>query len=67
MLLLTPGGGLNSTIAFFTGRTPFNTIEAFMGEYRCITMDLRHANLANLPTRWRSTGPGTRTPTTTSA
>jgi pimeloyl-ACP methyl ester carboxylesterase len=42
-LLLLPGGGLNATIAFFTGNAPFNAIEAFKGEYRCITADLRNA------------------------
>ena len=46
-LLLIPGGGLNSTISFFPGnehfRAPFNPIEEFKGEYRCITMDLRNA------------------------
>ena len=42
-LLLLPGGGLNSTIAFFTGNSPFNAIEEFKGEYRCITADLRNA------------------------
>jgi hypothetical protein len=26
-LLLLPGGGLNSTIGFFTGNSPFNAIE----------------------------------------
>ena len=26
-LLLLPGGGLNATIAFFTGNSPFNAIE----------------------------------------
>src|SRR4030095_13452017 len=36
-LLLLPGGGLNSTIAFFTGNSPFNAIEEFKGQYRCIT------------------------------
>jgi hypothetical protein len=30
-LFLIPGGGLNSTIAFFTGNAPFNAIEAFQG------------------------------------
>jgi pimeloyl-ACP methyl ester carboxylesterase len=50
-LLLIPGGGLNSTIAFFTGNSPFNAIEEFKGEYRCITADLRNA-----PTG-QSTGP----------
>ena len=42
-LLLLPGGGLNSTIAFFTGNAPFNAIEEFKGQYRCITADLRNA------------------------
>jgi pimeloyl-ACP methyl ester carboxylesterase len=43
-LLLIPGGGLNSTISFFTGSAPFDAITEFKGEYRCITMDLRNAN-----------------------
>jgi pimeloyl-ACP methyl ester carboxylesterase len=43
-LLLIPGGGLNSTISFFTRGAPFNPIEEFKGEYRCITSDLRNAN-----------------------
>lgn len=42
-LLLIPGGGLNSTISFFTGNSPFNAIEEFKSEYRCITADLRNA------------------------
>src|SRR5438046_2418189 len=42
-LLLLPGGGLNSTISFFTGNSPFNAIEEFKGEYGCITADLRNA------------------------
>jgi pimeloyl-ACP methyl ester carboxylesterase len=42
-LMLLPGGGLNATIAFFTGNAPFNAIEEFKGEYRCITADLRNA------------------------
>ena len=43
-LLLIAGGGLNSTISFFTQGAPFNAIEEFKGEYRCITSDLRNAN-----------------------
>ncbi len=43
-LLLIPGGGLNATIGFFTGSSPFNAMEEFKSEYRCITMDLRNAN-----------------------
>jgi pimeloyl-ACP methyl ester carboxylesterase len=43
-LLLIPGGGLNSTIPFVKEKGPFNAIEEFKGEYRCVTMDLRNAN-----------------------
>ena len=42
-LMLLPGGGLNATISFFTGNPPFNAIEEFQGQYRCITADLRNA------------------------
>jgi len=40
-LLLIAGGGLNSTIAGLGN--PFNAIEEFKGEYRCIASDLRNA------------------------
>jgi pimeloyl-ACP methyl ester carboxylesterase len=44
-LLLIAGGGLNSTISGITGSyPPFNAIEEFRGEYRCIAFDLRNAN-----------------------
>ena len=43
-LLLIAGGGLNSTIANLTGNSPFNPIEEFKREYRCIAADLRNAN-----------------------
>ncbi len=43
-LLLIAGGGLNSNISYFTGNSPFNPMEEFKGEYRCIAMDLRNAN-----------------------
>ena len=43
-LLLIPGGGLNATIGFFTSGSPFNAMEEFKSEYRCISMDLRNAN-----------------------
>ena len=42
-LMLLPGGGLNATISFFNGNSPFNAIEEFKGQYRCITADLRNA------------------------
>src|SRR6185295_20183570 len=43
-LLIIPGGGLNSTISFLTKGAPFDPMEEFKGEYRCITSDLRNAN-----------------------
>src|SRR5271165_3927112 len=43
-LMLIAGGGLNSNLGFFTGGAPFNAIEEFKGEYRCIAADLRNAN-----------------------
>ncbi len=43
-LLIMPGGGLNATISYVTGSAPFNAIDEFKGEYRCITMDLRNAH-----------------------
>jgi pimeloyl-ACP methyl ester carboxylesterase len=44
-LLLIAGGGLNSTIAGLSGpSSPFNPIEEFRSEYRCIAADLRNAN-----------------------
>jgi pimeloyl-ACP methyl ester carboxylesterase len=43
-LLLIPGGGLNSTISFFKGASPFDAVAEFKDTYRCITMDLRNAN-----------------------
>src|SRR6202166_519649 len=43
-LLLIAGGGLNSTISGLISGSPFNPIEEFKGEYRCIFADLRNAN-----------------------
>src|SRR4030088_3053353 len=44
-LLLIAGGGLNSTISGITGSyPPFNAMEEFKDEYRCIAFDLRNAN-----------------------
>jgi pimeloyl-ACP methyl ester carboxylesterase len=42
-LLLIPGGGLNSTIAGLINSHPFNAVEEFKSEFRCITNDLRNA------------------------
>src|SRR5262245_37445028 len=43
-LMLIPGGGLSgSTIDGIRGGNPFNTIDAFKGEFRCIYADLRNS------------------------
>jgi pimeloyl-ACP methyl ester carboxylesterase len=43
-LLLIAGGGLNgSTIAGIRGGNPFNTLDTFKGEFRCISADLRNS------------------------
>ncbi len=42
-LLIIPGGGQNSTIAWASKNAPFNAPEELKGEYRCITADLRNA------------------------
>lgn len=42
-LLIIPGGGQNSTISALTTSAPFNPVEEFKSEYRCITADLRNA------------------------
>jgi pimeloyl-ACP methyl ester carboxylesterase len=43
-LMLIAGGGLNSTISYLGSGAPFNAIDEFKGEYRCIAADLRNAN-----------------------
>ena len=44
-LLLIAGGGLNSVISGITGAyPPFNAMEEFKNEHRCIAFDLRNAN-----------------------
>jgi len=50
--MLLPGGGLNSTISFFTGNSPFNAIEEFQGT----VIDASPADLRNAPSG-QSTGP----------
>jgi pimeloyl-ACP methyl ester carboxylesterase len=50
-LLIIPGGGQNSTIAWAANNAPFNATEEFKNEYRCITADLRNA------TSGQSSGP----------
>ena len=43
-LLVIAGGGLNSKIAYFDKKAPFDPRAEFRNEYRVITMDLRNAN-----------------------
>jgi pimeloyl-ACP methyl ester carboxylesterase len=43
-LLLIAGGGLNSSINGLLTGSPFNPVDEFKGEYRCIAADLRNAN-----------------------
>jgi pimeloyl-ACP methyl ester carboxylesterase len=50
-LLLIAGGGLNSTIAGLKNGSPFNPIDEFKGEFRCVASDLRNAYAGH------STGP----------
>ncbi len=42
-LLIIAGGGLNSTIWQLRENSPFNPIEEFKDQYRCIAMDLRNS------------------------
>lgn len=43
-LLLIPGGGLNSSFASWQNFSPFNAIDAYKNDFRCICADLRNAN-----------------------
>jgi pimeloyl-ACP methyl ester carboxylesterase len=43
-LLMIAGGGLNSSIKSLVGMSPFQPIDEFKNEYRCIAFDLRNAN-----------------------
>ena len=65
--MLLPGGGLNASISFFTGNSPFSAIEEFKGHYRCITADLRNATTGQFTALSKSIGRGSPTPTTNSA
>ena len=58
-LLLIPGGGLNSTMSNFTGNSPFNPIEVFKGEYRCITPICAMPMAASLRVRSKAIAHGT--------
>ena len=42
-LLIIPGGGLNSTLSALQTSVPFNPMERYKGDFRCIGADLRNA------------------------
>ena len=42
-LLILPGGGLNSTVAGLRTSHPFDPMETYKGDFRCIASDLRNA------------------------
>ena len=42
-LLIIPGGGLNSTVEGLRTSHPFNPLETFKDDFRCIASDLRNA------------------------
>ena len=39
-LLIIPGGGLNSTVASLQRSVPFNPMETYKDDFRCIAADL---------------------------
>ena len=44
-LLIIPGGGLNSVVSSLHEASPFDPMEKYQDDYRCISADLRNANL----------------------
>ena len=42
-LLLIPGGGLNSALSSWQTASPFNPMETYKDDFRCICADLRNA------------------------
>ena len=50
-LLIITGGGLNSSISSLNTAVPFNPLERYRNDFRCISADLRNADLG------QSTGP----------
>src|ERR1700757_5168189 len=43
-LLLIPGGGLNSALSSWQTASPFDPMERYKSDFRCICSDLRNAN-----------------------
>jgi pimeloyl-ACP methyl ester carboxylesterase len=50
-LLIIPGGGLNSTLMSLQTSVPFNPMETYKDDFRCISADLRNSKTG------QSTGP----------
>lgn len=42
-LLIIPGGGLNSSLSSLRANSPFNPMERFKNDFRCIAADLRNS------------------------
>lgn len=43
-LLIIPGGGLNASLPSLETSVPFNPMETYKNDFRCISADLRNAN-----------------------
>ena len=44
-LLIIPGGGLNAALSSLETSVPFNPMETYKDDFRCISADLRNSNL----------------------
>ena len=44
-LLIIPGGGLNSSIASLDTSVPFNPMEMYKNDFRCIAVSYTHLTL----------------------
>ena len=42
-LLIIPGGGLNASLPLLETSVPFNPMETYKNDFRCISADLRNA------------------------
>ena len=58
-LFIIPGGGLNSSLPSL--QRPFNPMEWYKDDFRCICADCTTLILASRVARWRSTAHGTPT------
>ena len=65
-LLLIPGGGLNSALSSWQTASPFDPMERYQNDFRCICADLRNANPGQSSGPLESAARGTLTPTTNS-